>query len=65
MSQVRANTSFMVPGRRIVKTGEIFAADDPVIAGRESLFSAIVEAVSDAPKRAAAPAKEVIRDDKK
>jgi hypothetical protein len=47
---VRALEGFTAPGRRRVSAGEEFAIDDPIVVGREHLFSAPDAAL--APKRA-------------
>lgn len=45
MSQVRANVHFAA-GRRMVRAGDILTADDPVVAGREQLFSLVEQATA-------------------
>lgn len=35
---LRAKTGFILSGHRVVKGGEVVAADDPVVRGREALF---------------------------
>lgn len=45
MAQVRATQSFQAPGGVMVRLGDVFAETDPVVKGREALFSPIGETV--------------------
>ena len=44
---VIALAGFLSPGRQVHK-GDLFAADDPIIKGRESMFKAVEEVVEQA-----------------
>lgn len=45
---LRATTTFAV-GHRVVRSGTIVADDDPVVAGRETLFEPVAPVVDDTP----------------
>ena len=46
MGQVRANVPFLAAGRRMVRAGEVLATDDPVVSGRDRLFSPVEQATA-------------------
>ena len=48
---VQARTTFWMPGPRLVRAGEIFAAGDPVVVGRRELFVPIEDLVERATAR--------------
>jgi len=54
---VRARTSFVAPGRRVVHEGDLFDASDPVVKGREELFEDAVQHVAERQSAAKQPAK--------
>ena len=54
---VRARTSFVAPGRRVVHEGDLFDASDPVVKGREELFVDAVQHIAERQAAAKPPAK--------
>lgn len=50
----RAKKPFFAPGRQVVRKGELFADDDPIIEGREALFEHIEVPAPAAPAKPAA-----------
>ncbi len=45
MAQVRARQSFQAPGGLMVRLGDVFEDSDPIVKGREALFSPVSETV--------------------
>ena len=54
---VRARTSFVAPGRRVVHEGDLFDASDPVVKGREELFEDAVQHIAARQSAAKPPAR--------
>lgn len=49
MSIMRCKTSFMTNvngSRRMIRQGDLFSSDDPVVKGREALFDAVEDVVA-------------------